>query len=362
MNYRHTLIGIFFFGLIFSGLNAQFQRGQFSIYEPGIGEKGALALHLNGSGFFHNNEFFGELEGYTLTGFYFQPVVGYHFTESFSIRAGLHSLKYHGQENFKQLLPFFSLIYARDAFRITAGSYNTGANLRLPEALYRFENQFTNLVGNGIHLQAGNDILKGQVWLDWRSFIEEGDTTQEAFIFGHRGEITLLERERYSIRLPLFILVSHFGGQINNNNDPVVTSANLGTGLEWHYEPLDSRLERLSLLGHYYYSTKEEGHGFYSLLSAKSGIFEAGAGYYMSNDFRGILGEPLLFPLTDGESEKTKSPRFMLFKAGLGKSIGSHSNIALRFEGYYDSRNGEFQYTYGLYFQLNEWLSLIKPR
>ena len=357
----------FFSFLLFCTVcNAQFQDEYYILKEDTTVSPGELNLYLNGSGFFNNNEFFGSgIKGYTLIGNNFQPVLEYNFTKEFNLRAGTHLLWYHGQDKLRKILPFFSINYKLlPSLKIRIGSYNQGACLRLPEPLYKFENRFASLTGNGIQIIKTGNIWESVTWLNWLTFIEPGDPFREEFVFGHSGKIRLFENGRDLIDLPVYLLANHKGGQINHNDQPVETRTDLGTGINWTRHMNLSLIDRFSLLAHYYYENGIEpnppGNAFYGYGEMNADLFSLGMGYFHEKNWESILGEPLFFSPGVIDQDEDHIRDLIIFKAGFHTSITSNSSLLLRFEGYYDLSINKFQYTYGIHMILNEWINIFK--
>lgn len=347
-------------------LSAQFQGEYFQhrhVLDAGNNE---LYLAMRASGFFNNNEFFDtHIEGYTLTGNYFQPMLYYFFSPEFSLAGGMHLLKYHGQEGFDDISPWFSLSYKPTGnLRIAVGSFNKGAVLNLPEPLYKFENQFTDLTGNGIMINYAGKWWNSVTWLDWITFIEPGDPFREEFIFGHSGAFTLFENENHRLKMPYYLLAEHKGGQININSEPVETRIDFGGGLEWSKDYNLGIFNNILLKADIYYEKAPRDATDGLAVSGYGGLegelFSFGLGYLNERNWESIMGQPLFFSpdITTMEGDRQQ---FILFKAGIGKRIGENSSFSIRFEGYYDLGIRQIQYTYGLHLVVDEWIRLFSP-
>lgn len=356
---KKYIIPIILLSFLWQGttLFSQFHSEYFntSIEEPVDSER--LTLNLNAAGFFHNNEFFGtDIEGYTLTGNYIQPLLIYSISEDLRIGAGAHLLRYNGEEGFNKKFPMLCVIYEpRENLEILLGSYNGGDNFLFPEALYARELSFTKLVNNGANIRFSNEKIYVQTWLDWEKFIEFGDPFREEFSFGTHANYNLLKKENYELRIPLYLMVNHKGGQINFNNQPVETIADLSTGIEYSRKLdltiIDSLNFESLLFLEKDIASQESGTAFYIGTEVSKSMLTASIGYFHAKNWESVHGNPLMFA-GDFNSENTKD--MILFKAGIGKNITEKSAFSLRFEGYYDIGINKFQYSYGLYLIVNE--------
>lgn len=364
---RIAFILLFFTLGNLSFLSAQFQNQYFQHRQLIEGKSNELYLAMRASGFFNNNEFFDTyVEGYTLIGNYFQPVLYYYFSPDFSVSGGAHLLKYHGQEGFANVRPWLSVHYhPSEKLRISLGSFNKGAILDLPEPLYMFENQFTDLTGSGIMIDYRGKWWNSVSWLDWISFIEQGDPFREEFVFGHSGAFTLFGDESHSLKIPYYILAEHKGGQINISDEPVETRMDFGGGLEWSKDYNLGIFNKILLKADIYYEKAPrdaiDGMAASGYGGLEGELFSFGLGYLNEQNWESILGQALFFSPEENTTRVDDRQQFILFKAGIGKRIGENSSFTIRFEGYYDPGIQRMQYTYGLFIVVDEWIRLFSP-
>ncbi len=113
-----------------------------------------LFLRIENTNFFKNDEYFGKLtSGLTYIGTFIRPELVYQPYSKIKIIAGVHLLKYSGLGVFTQALPVFSFQYAPSkSVQFIMGSINGGANHRIIEPLYSFENHLVNNLENGVQL------------------------------------------------------------------------------------------------------------------------------------------------------------------------------------------------------------------
>jgi len=280
------------------------------------------------------------------------------------LNAGGHFLWYHGQDKFSRILPFFSLDYrVLPYLNVKIGSFNQGGLLGLPEPLYKFENQYTDLTGEGVIINKTGNRWESVTWLDWVKFIEADDPFREEFIFGHSGRLKLINNDKNLLEVPVFILVNHKGGQITDNDEPVETRADLGSGMKWTHKLEGSLFNKFSILGHYYYESGIEsnrnGNAFFTYGEIKGDILTAGFGYFHETNWESILGQPLYFSPQLTDQMNVRVHDLVLFKLGLARAITENSSMAIRFEGYYDPGIKKLQYTYGVHIIMNEWLEIL---
>jgi hypothetical protein len=344
--------------------NAQILREHFFSNIEETSDSSTLFLAINASTFFNNNEYFdAPVEGYTLTGAYFQPFLFYQINPLLRMGAGVHLLKYNGREEMEQALPLFRIDYFPNKnLSISMGSFNGGEYLMLPEPVYQFENQFNRLVNNGILINYTNHYISSRTWLGWERFIKPGDTFQEELSFGSSNQINLLENNEYSFRIPAQILIHHRGGQINNNNQPVTTAMELSFGLDIQSNQLFSFFDSANFTPMFFINRgdADDSHGsaIYPQIFLHKSIIDFSLGYFRGHLFQTTFGDPIYFGFHRFSEFYHENRDIISFKIGFGKKITSGSSLILKFDGYYDLNNSAFQYNYGLHIVLNEMFRL----
>lgn len=349
-------------------LQAQFMgREYMSVLSSSAEEEALAGLRLDAGGFFHNLEFFDvSEEGYTLPGSYLQPLLWYSPTPELSLGAGAHLLYYHGEEEFKQTLPFFQLEYRPvPDLSLKIGSYKGGLALEMPEPLNDITNQFTRLVNQGVEIHYRGPVHRSLTWLDWQEFIEPGDSAQEVFVFGNSSKIRIFTAEKSRLALPLYLLAKHRGGQINESADPVITRFNAGSGLEYALDLEGTVWQELRIHAEYFFQSNgienKRGYAFYPRAEIGGDLFHLSAGYFYGVEWESVMGFRLFHfdPLKEAEY-LNGNPRFITFKAALNHNIGNRACLVVRFDGYYDQVVDKLQYVYGIQLLYSDFISVFK--
>ncbi len=260
-----------------------------------------LNLRLNSGTFFNNKEYFGtETEGYTLTGAYLQPVLTYSITRDLSLSAGIHLLQYFGREGLEQKLPVLSIDYApAENFHLLIGSYNGGERFQLPEAMYMPEKQLTGLLNNGLLIEYSSPAISSSIWLNWEQLIFPADTFQEMFTFGTSNIFTLQENDQGSLKLPLWAIVHHKGGQINNSSEKVVTKTDLGSGIEYIRKTGNDFFKEILMQPLIFADlderNEERGFAFQPQVGFRNDFMEISVGAFWARKYQSYWGNPILF-------------------------------------------------------------------
>lgn len=201
-----------------------------------------VSLHIDGSTFFIDNEYFGDrISGYTLPGFVLQPKVDWKLSWDVTLSGGLHWLYYWGARDYPSttaysaypmydsvsrpmhVLPWLQAsIKFNTKLKLYLGCLNPdGHDLPLP--LYNPELAMVGDPETGFQLKFNGNWLKMDVWADWREYIWDRSPVPERFTAGASGRLVLNYKD-WQFYLPLHFIVQHEGGQnmsvshnINNN-------------------------------------------------------------------------------------------------------------------------------------------------
>lgn len=215
---------------------------------------GELSLRIKSINFVKNNEYFNPIgaskfilisslpgfidksvwiEGYTLTGFFFQPELVYSPSEKVTLRGGTHFLKYSGTEKFTIIRPVFSTsLNLSERTILTIGTLSGSDRHRLFDPHFDKERLYNAYAEDGLQLTSENDHLFNDTWISWENYIFKGDSTREVFTFGESFSYKSSPIADYlRFEVPVQVQFKHFGGQISNYPEHVETYFNLAAGL-----------------------------------------------------------------------------------------------------------------------------------
>lgn len=225
--------------------------------EPGD-SSGILSLRIKSLSFIKNNEYFNPIEashfvlsssipwmvdnsvwieGYTLTGSFFQPELIYEPVRGVSLRGGVHLLKYSGMDKISRIRPVFSTsLELTEKTVLTLGSLNGSDKHRMFDPHFNSERLYTDYVEDGLEISTITDRFFNDAWLGWENYIFKGDHEREIFTFGESFRYTTPKAGRVSMEIPVQIQFKHFGGQISNYLEHVTTFFNLAAGGGLYYD------------------------------------------------------------------------------------------------------------------------------
>ncbi len=328
-----------------------------------------LHLHILGATFFNNNEFFNPLqEGYTLIGGFLHPEVIYLINPKLSLSAGLHIRKFYGDNELVHFEPLFTIKYRiNNDLIVSMGSFDGGQNHRLPETIFAFENHFSKFVENGILIDVHKKYIETQAWLNWETFIEPGDPFREVFTAGIMNRIKVYQNESVNVEIPVIILAHHSGGQINNSPLPVESLFNLCEGIKVNFKSDNSIFQKISpyaeFLIHHSLGDYSTGSGLANqfTLGVEMKRFEVNTGFFLGHDFNSFYGLPLYRSYSETGYHQYSlggKSKMLSFKTGYKVKMANSAFLFLRFEGYYNFQFQKFDYTYGIHFQVNDFIGL----
>lgn len=286
-------------------------------------KKGQLSVELDNISFFKDNEYTGTImKGYSLPGLWIQPKVVFYPLGNIKLEAGAHLLRYWGATKYPSLayqdiakwkgdqfqhgfhaVPFFRAQMAlSDHVNIVLGDIYGGANHDLIEPLYNPELNLTADPEAGLQLLFDSRRFDLDAWVNWESFIFNGDTHQEAFTVGLSSRYKMNDPEsRFHFYMPLQALVQHRGGEIDtiySNSVQTLMNGAIGAGAVWNTgNPIFRNVNlEFDVAGYYQQAgiiwPHNKGTGFYVRASADIYDFRVKTSYWNSHKFISMFGSP----------------------------------------------------------------------
>ena len=364
------------FVLITVVLDAQEFNDSFFI-DPTIRQNDStkLFLRIENNNFFKNDEYFGGLtSGLTYIGTYIQPKLVYQPYSKIKIQAGVHLLKYSGLDVFSKVLPVFSIQYnPKQGIDFIMGSINGGANHRIIEPLYSFENYLINNLENGAQLLIRKKRFYLDLWLNWENFILKTSHSQESILGGLHTRYLLFEKENKSeLSLDFQSIIAHKGGQFHDADDILQTIINTATGLKYTKIQNVGRIKSYGISTHYVtYNDPSPlpqlpylmGYAVSTELFMNTKYFRLKGGYWSGEYFVSSRGNPLFMSVSD------KDPDFVLprtelitFKIAYKRQLFKDIAFEARFEPYLDLMQRQVEYSYSFYMIFNRDFFLRKVK
>ncbi len=368
-------------------------------------KKGDLAIELDATLFFKNNEFDGKfLKGYSLPGLWLQPKLVYNPLSNLKLEVGGHAIIYRGAYKYPNyayndivlwkgsqyqkgahIVPFVRAQVELGDFNIVLGNIYGGQNHALIDPLYNAELNLTADPEAGVQILYDRSRFHLDLWLNWESFIFAKDTHQEAFTLGLTTK-TLLNAptSKWHFYLPVQVVGQHRGGEdLVDNDRPVSTLINgaigIGTTRTFNRKWLKAIHFEADALGYYQQSGDlwpfNKGFGGYvrSTVELRED-FLINAGYFVCKDFISLFGSPYFgaVSMTDDELTFDKSQTLSL-TAEYYRTFAKHYGLGAKLEVYHsmpghlryaDGRrekgNSSTNFTIGIYLRVNPSFLLKK--
>ena len=335
-----------------------------NLYEA---DSSRLSLKTDITGFFKNNEYFSPVAvGQTLPGVASTLALGYQIADKAKVELGVYAVKYSGHDPLENLQPFIRLQYAiTPVFNMVLGNLYGGVNHRLIEPMYQWERQFTDNPENGLQFILNTDRWFADMWVDWEHFIQRGDSVQEALTFGTSVTHQLtVPGSRFSLSVPLQLLIHHKGGQIDTSEDPMIVLGNLATGLCSRLNFGNGLIKSVGLdmyvVGYWDRYKNEQlrpfdkGWGIYPVFHADLSPFRFMAGYWYADKFYAFKGESLFGSFDPYRPQQQLSTRHLLnCKLVFEKTLLKGLSVGAQIETYSDLNRGETDYSFGVHLRFN---------
>ena len=277
-------------------------------------DSNVLFLHVDGSAFFIDNEYFGDrVSGYTLPGFVLQPKVEWKISDEVTLKGGVHWLNYWGAGDYPataaygayplydsvsrpvHVLPWLQAsVHFLPHLVLNVGCLDASTH-DLPLLLYNPERALVGDPETGVQLKYEGDWLRGDVWIDWRNYIWDRSPVPERFTMGVSGML-LLDKEFWLIYMPMHFLAQHEGGQNMSVNHNINNNFNAAAGVGFERFLAEGYWINLSCRALWYHQHGNaavpfgNGWGIYPELQVGLNSWQVKASYWQGKDFVPLLG------------------------------------------------------------------------
>jgi hypothetical protein len=329
-------------------------------------DSGKLFFQFENENFLRNLEYFGKFkEGYTLLGYQAIPSLSYYPTANSKITAGLFAMKYHGQNHYNELKPVFSFEYQFSPyFKGVIGSLHSTVNHKVIDPLLADEKYYTHRIEDGLQFTLNHPRLFADVWINWENVVFKNDTAQEEFTLGVSTEIKLLPPNKdFHLNIPINLIFTHHGGQVNNSPKPLETIKNSAIGIEMNYQ------DRIGFTAYWVdYQNQSgkkitpfaNGNGFYGYFWVKAKSISVQTGYWQGHNYFSRQGEELFFNVSSVDGS-TKSNRQLYFsKIYVQKTIRKNIRLMAGADIFIDPKDGQFDYAYTFQVNFNLRTNILK--
>lgn len=327
-----------------------------------------LYFKWQNSNFIKNNEYFNNIvEGYTLIGYWAEPSILYQISDQSKILAGVSISYFSGKKKFHTINPVFTFTHEFSKsihFKIGSLPYS---QYDMPYPILNPERYYLQRNNNGLEFSYNVGFFKGNSWLSWDQFIFFGDSIQESITTGNHCYFIIGDTLNTQLRIPIFMIITHRGGQINRPKKPIETLTNTGSGLIFTIKTNQKFIESINFstlifyykqLSSYPYQPFKEGWAIYPFIKAQNSFVILESGYWYSNRFIAPKGEIIYSSISTYNPLNSIHHRKLFFgKIGFQKKFKNHVTLQFGFEGYYFNQENLLDYNF--YLHLN-WQLLTK--
>ncbi|MEP7250728.1 MAG: hypothetical protein ABI683_00060 [Ginsengibacter sp.] len=342
-----------------------------TVINPADSQK--LSLDIYNLNYIYNTEYFTNipLSG-TLFGYQLIPEIKYQPNSRFIIKGGVYLQKEFGRTGYTSLLPTFTVKYKAKQSSYILGTLEGNTNHGFVEPIYDYKLLLNERLENGFQFFVNTKNYDHDFYINWRRAIHLGDPFKEEFDIGYTAAIKLMNTDKIEIKLPVQLLYSHKGGQIDSASTPLTSIVNDAAGLSLGFNTGDHFLRRV-VFDNYYVNYKDisgtkrqpfnEGNAYLSHLLFKFKFFDLDLRYWDSYGFINPRGNSLFSSVSEKYIGLTEEHRNLLLASFIyDKEVFKHGNFDFRFSPYYDFVEKKLEYSYEMYFSYHLSVLLTKIR
>lgn len=333
----------------------------------------ALFVDCNTLSFLKNNEYFGPyLVGHTFAGYQLQPHLKYATSSGVITKLGVWLQQdWASKKFFSQHFPTFTVQYQSGATALLIGTLDGMDQHRLLRPLCDTERMLTQAPETGLRIHHNSSQTTFvDLWLHWLTLLDTKNNIPEELLAGFSCEQLLAKVDRFTIHLPLQVLVYHRGGQGIDIKDYSLWMGAVGGRMNLHIG--EYSFLRDCSLGMYYVANQyvkkpkrpvQRGHGLYGEFTYATAWLTFQIGYWYTYGFTSEnLGHPLY--QTHVGTEYLTTPQNLYRHLIFLHIIGTyHLTNALTFvvhvDPYYDLKHQLLEHEAGLYLRYNLSFQLL---
>ena len=336
-----------------------------------------LYFRFENGNFVRDRELYSKFtDGFVNLGFIAKPTLEYYLTRNTRINAGLHVLKFAGQDGLTQVVPILTVQqrFFNHLDLVFGSLYSTNSH-NLDEPIFKMDNYYLDNIEYGVQFLFHSKLIDADLWLNWEQHIVKDDPFQEKFQLGFSSKLKLGENH-FQVEIPLQLFTLHKGGQIDASPDPAISIFNGVTGAHFIFNINKNNAIRLEPMLYSYKALRmpktgvyenvyRNGEGYYLKLRYVNPYFQFMIGYWHGHKFVAPKGDFLFQSISETDTSYTQDYRKLLnLKFVFNYPVSKHINIQLRSDEYYDLMTNKMNHSYSLFFIINQsfFISRIKTR
>lgn len=329
-------------------------------------------LRVKNFHFIKNNEYDSPFAvGETFFGWHFNPEAGLKLNKNLCMEAGSFLPYDFGTGDRWNFFPTLRLRIKHKSWEGIAGSLINGLSHRLSEPLYEFENHLTARQEYGLQVRYHSNFIFSDLWLDWRKKTFLNSNEREHFRAGYSGDFKM-EKGKTSIHLIVQSLAIHFGGQMDTSDAQSFSDFSFVTGIRitaFTYKNLiiisDNRIcFGFNQSDEFILNEKPKNSlAHWHNIIFKHPFMELGFGFFRGSNYRFVTGNPWMNSISFTNSRNGlyfDNRNLMMIRASFPFKIYEEIGGMFRTDVIYDNNIGRFDYSMGLYLNLDKIIRLIK--
>ncbi|MEO9146421.1 MAG: hypothetical protein ABI237_12790 [Ginsengibacter sp.] len=335
-----------------------------------------LSFNLYNLNYINNTEWFGNipLSG-TLFGYELIPEMEYQISPKLIIKGGIYLQKEFGRTNYTTIAPTFQVKYRAKHSSYIIGNLEGNMNHGFIEPIYDYKLLINERLENGFQFLVDTKPYNHDFYINWRRAIHPGDDFKEEFDIGYSANLNVINKNNWDLHLPIQLLYSHKGGQVDVLSTPLQSLTNLATGISVTRK-FDKTLLQKIVFENYYVNYKDisghkvqpfnEGNAFLSHLLFQFKNLGLDLRYWNGEGFIGPRGMSLFQSVSEKYPGLTEKHRELLIASFIyDKEIYKNVFFDFRVIPYKDFiekiRSGTgLEYSYEMYIKYVLKLNLAK--
>ena len=328
-----------------------------------------LSFNLYNLNYINNTEWFGNipLSG-TLFGYELIPELEYQVSSKFIIKGGLYLQKEFGRPNYTTLAPTFTVKYKAKHSSFLLGTLEGNLNHGYIEPIYDYKLIINERLENGFQFKVDTKPYTHDFFINWRRAIHPGDNFKEEFDIGYLARLNIINNKKFNLALPIQMLYSHKGGQVDSLHTPLQSLVNFAVGPSLTFKFEHKLLKRI-LFDNYYVNYKDisgeklqpfnEGNAFLSHLLFDFKNIGIDLRYWNGEGYIGPRGMALFQSVSEKYPGLVEKHRELLIVSFIyDKEIFKNVNFDFRIIPYKDflekiSSGTGLEYSYEMYLKYN---------
>lgn len=324
-----------------------------------------LSFNLYNLNYINNSEWFGNipLSG-TLFGYEIIPEFEYQISPKLFIKAGIYLQKEFGRTEYTTVAPTFSVKYKAKHSSYILGTLEGNTNHGYIEPIYDYKLLINEHLENGFQFMVDTKPYSHDFFINWRRAIHPGDDFKEEFDIGYVAKVNVITKKKFNISLPIQMLYSHKGGQVDVLNTPLQSLVNLAAGGSITYNVNRGLFQKI-VFDNYYVNYKDisgdkkqpfnEGNAFLSHLLFQFKNIGVDLRYWNGDGYIGPRGMALFQSVSEKYPGLVEKHRELIIASFIyDKEIFKNVNFDFRFIPYKDLREKMssgtgLEYSYEMY-------------